>query len=72
MKTWETFRQERFDSGVELGMKKGREEGIEEGREEGIEIGTQRAIREIRERLARREASGAASAMTGWTKSCPR
>ena len=53
MKTWETFKQERFDSGVEVGMKKGREEG----REEGIEIGTQRAIREIRERLARREAS---------------
>ena len=49
MKTWETFKQERFDSGVEVGMKK--------GREEGIEIGTQRAIREIRERLARREAS---------------
>ena len=53
MKTWETFKRERFDSGVELGMKKGREEG----REEGIEIGTRRAIREIRERLARREAS---------------
>ena len=53
MKTWETFKRERFDSGVEVGMKKGREEG----REEGIEIGTQRAIREIRERLARREAS---------------
>ena len=61
MKTWETFKQECFDSGVELGMKKGREEGreegIEEGREEGIEIGTQRAISEIRERLAQREAS---------------
>ena len=49
MKTWETFKRERFDSGVEVGMEK--------GREEGIEIGTQRAIREIRERLARREAS---------------
>ena len=49
MKTWETFKRERFDSGVELGMEK--------GREEGIEIGTQRAIREIRERLAEREAS---------------
>ena len=61
MKTWETFRRERFESGVEVGVKRGREEGreegIAEGREEGIEIGTQRAIREIRERLARREAS---------------
>ena len=53
MKTWETFKRERFESGVEVGVKRGREEGIEEG----IEIGTQRAIREIRERLARREAS---------------
>ena len=49
MKTWETFKRERFDSGVELGMEK--------GREEGIEIGSRRAIREIRERLAQREAS---------------
>ena len=57
MKTWETFKRERFESGVEVGVKRGREEGREEGIEEGIEIGTQRAIREIRERLARREAS---------------
>ena len=73
MKTWETFKRERFESGVEVGVKRGREEGrvegreegieegreegIEEGREEGIEIGTRRAIREIRERLARREAA---------------
>ena len=45
MKTWETFKQERFDSGVEVGMKKGREEE------------RARVIGEIRERLARREAS---------------
>ena len=45
MKTWETFSRERLEKGIEI------------GREEGIEIGTQRAIREIRERLARREAS---------------
>ena len=61
MKTWETFKLERYNKGREDGMKKGREEGIEEGIaegiEEGIEIGTQRAIREIRERLAQREAS---------------
>ena len=73
MKTWETFRLERYNKGREDGREEGREEGIaeglvegrqegrekgrEEGREEGIEIGTQRAIREIRERLARREAS---------------
>ena len=69
MKTWETFKRERFESGVAVGVKRGREEGrvegreegreegIEEGREEGIEIGTRRAIREIRERLARREAA---------------
>ena len=37
MKTWETFRRERFESGVEVGVKRGREEGIEEGREEGRE-----------------------------------
>ena len=49
MKTWETFSRERLEKGIEIG----REEGIEEG----IEIGTQRAISEIRERLARREAS---------------
>ena len=53
MKTWETFRRERYNKGRE----DGRVEGIAEGREEGIEIGTQRAIREIRERLAQREAS---------------
>ena len=61
MKTWETFKQERFDSGVELGMKRGREEGIAEGivegRQEGREEERARVIREIRERLARREAS---------------
>ena len=61
MKTWETFRRERFESGVEVGVKRGREEGreegIAEGREEGIALGTQRAVREIRERLAQREAS---------------
>ena len=45
MKTWETFSRERLEKGIEI------------GREEGIEIGTQRAIREIRERLAQREAS---------------
>ena len=45
MKTWETFRMERYN--------KGREDGIEEG----IEIGTKLAIREMRERLARREES---------------
>ena len=61
MKTWETFKRERFDSGVELGMKRGREEGIAEGivegRQEGREEERARVIREIRERLARREAS---------------
>ena len=41
MKTWETFKLERYN--------KGREDGREEGRA--------RVIREIRERLARREAS---------------
>ena len=53
MKTWETFRMERYNKGREDGI----EEGREEGREEGIEIGTRTAIREIRERLARREES---------------
>ena len=57
MKTWETFKLERYNKGREEGIAEGREEGIAEGREEGIEIGTRRAIREIRERLARREAS---------------
>ena len=65
MKTWETFRLERYNKGREDGMKMGREvgreEGIEAGREEGIEVGRgeerARVIREIRERLARREAS---------------
>ena len=41
MKTWETFKLERYNK----------------GKEDGIEIGAQRAIREIRERLAEREAS---------------
>ena len=53
MKTWETFSRERLEKGIEIGVERGREEGMEEG----IEIGTQRAIREIRERLAQREAS---------------
>ena len=57
MKTWETFRRERYNKGREDGRVEGIAEGIAEGREEGIEIGTQRAIREIRERLAQREAS---------------
>ena len=73
MKTWETFRLERYnkgredgmkrgrevgrEEGIEVGREEGREEGVVEGREEGIEIGTQRAIREIRERIAQREAS---------------
>ena len=73
MKTWETFKLERYNKGREDGMKMGREvgreegievgreEGIEAGREEGIEVGRgeerARVIREIRERLARREAS---------------
>ena len=45
MKTWETFKLERYN--------KGREDGREEGREEE----RARVIGEIRERLARREAS---------------
>ena len=49
MKTWETFKLERYN--------KGREDGIEEGREEGREEERARVIGEIRERLARREAS---------------
>ena len=53
MKTWETFRLERYNKGRE----DGREEGIAEGIEEGIALGTQRAVREIRERLAQREDS---------------
>ena len=53
MKTWETFRMERYNKGREEGIEEGREKGIEEG----IEIGTRLAIREIRERLARREES---------------
>ena len=57
MKTWETFRRERFESGVEVGVKRGREEGIAEGREKGREEERAHLIREIRERLARREAS---------------
>ena len=57
MKTWETFKLERYNKGREDGREEGIEEGREEGREEGIEIGTRLAIREIRERLAEREAS---------------
>ena len=45
MKTWETFRRERFESGVEVGVKRGREEE------------RARIIREIRERRARRGAA---------------
>ena len=45
MKTWETFRRERFESGVEVGVKRGREEE------------RARIIRAIRERRARREAA---------------
>ena len=57
MKTWETFRMERYNKGREDGLAEGRKEGLEEGIEEGIEIGTRIAIRAIRERLARREES---------------
>ena len=49
MKTWETFSRERLEKGIEIGVERGREEGREEERA--------RVIREIRERLARREAS---------------
>ena len=49
MKTWETFKLERYN--------KGREDGIEEGRVEGREEERARVIGAIRERLARREAS---------------
>ena len=38
MKTWETFRRERFDSGVEVGMKRGREEGREDLAREMIDF----------------------------------
>ena len=57
MKTWETFKLERYNKGREDGMKRGREEGRQEGREEGREEERARVIREIRERLARREAA---------------
>ena len=61
MKTWETFKLERYNKGREDGREEGREEGIavglQEGREEGREEERARVIREIRERLARREAS---------------
>ena len=73
MKTWETFKLERYNKGREDGREEGREEGIAVGIQEGIAVGIQeglaegreegreeeraRVIREIRERLARREAS---------------
>ena len=57
MKTWETFKRERFESGVAVGVKRGLEEGRVEGREEGREEERARVIREIRARLARREAA---------------
>ena len=53
MKTWETFKLERYNKGREDGIEEGRVEGREEGREEE----RARVIGEIRERLARREAS---------------
>ena len=57
MKTWETFKRERFESGVAVGVEIGVERGREKGREEGREEERARVIREIRERLARREAA---------------
>ena len=65
MKTWETFKLERYNKGREDGREEGREEGIAvglqeglaEGRQEGREEERARVIREIRERLAQREAS---------------
>ena len=53
MKTWETFKLERYNKGREDGIEEGRVEGREEGREEE----RARVIGAIRERLARREAS---------------
>ena len=53
MKTWETFKRERFESGVEAGV----EIGVKRGREEGREEERARIIRAIRERRARRGAS---------------
>ena len=57
MKTWETFKLERYNKGREDGREEGREEGIAVGLQEGREEERARVIREIRERLARREAS---------------
>ena len=57
MKTWETFKLERYNKGKEDGREEGLAEGLAEGREEGREEERARVIREIRERLARREAS---------------
>ena len=54
MKTWETFRRERFESGVEVGVKRGREEE------------RARIIRAIRERRARREAAAENGAGDDW------
>ena len=57
MKTWETFKRERLERGIEIGVEIGVERGREKGREEGREEERARVIREIRERLARREAA---------------
>ena len=54
MKTWETFKRERFESGVEVGIKKGREEE------------RARIIRAIRERRARREEASERGAGDDW------
>ena len=55
MKTWETFKRERFESGVAVGVKRGREEGREEGREKGREEGRGDLAREMMEILDKRE-----------------
>ena len=54
MKTWETFKRERFESGVEVGVKRGREEE------------RARVIRAIRERRAQRGASAENGAGDDW------
>ena len=55
MKTWETFRMERYNKGRVEGREEGRVEGRVEGREEGREEGRGDLAREMMELINKRE-----------------
>ncbi len=52
--TWERYKQERYDRGLERGIKR----GLERGREQGLKRGREQTLRDIQQQIESRGSGG--------------